>query len=136
MLAVVVRLEERHAKVEFEHYATYRPDIAGLRPAQLQNDFRGAVMARRDDGAVMLMVECGAAEIDQAYVCAFHSANVAVLQKRNNGKNDESRELKTVDIQLTFLALNVVVYSEFAKRIFSGFRSVCVSLLSCKNLTE
>lgn len=86
MLAVVVRLEERHAKVEFEHYATYRPDIAGLRPAQLQNDFRGAVMARRDDGAVMLMVECGAAEIDQAYVCAFHSANVAVLQKRNNGK--------------------------------------------------
>lgn len=90
MLSVVVGLEERHAKVQFEHYATYRPDVAGLRPAQLQDDFRGAVVARRNDGAVMLMVECGAAEIDQAYVCAFHAANVAVLQRMGKTMSHES----------------------------------------------
>jgi hypothetical protein len=51
MLAVVVRLEERDPQVQLEHDAADGPDVAGLRPAQLEDDFRRAVVPRGHDGA-------------------------------------------------------------------------------------
>ena len=53
----MTHLEERVSGVEFEHDAADAPHVARLRPAQLEDDFRCAVVARRHDRAVVLVVE-------------------------------------------------------------------------------
>jgi len=45
MLSVVVRLEQREPEVQLEHYTAYAPNITGLGPSQLQNNFRGSVVS-------------------------------------------------------------------------------------------
>ena len=47
MLEVVMRLEECIASKELDKDAAYAPDIAWKGPAELQNDFRSAIMSRR-----------------------------------------------------------------------------------------
>lgn len=136
MLSIVVCLKERNAQVQFKHDAANRPDITWLRPAQLENHFRCAIMTCRYNGAVMLVIEGCAAKINESNVGAFDATNFPILNKQKERKSpDESSTTCRLEISLTFRALNVVVKSELAKRIFSGFRSVCVSLLSCRNFT-
>lgn len=130
MLAIVVRLEECNAQVKLEHDAANRPHIARLRPTQLENHLRCAVMTCRYNGAVMLVVESCAAEVDESYVGAFDAADFPVLESEKKERDESSEKLCNKKKLLTFRALNVVVKSELAKRIFSGFRSVWVSLLS------
>lgn len=81
MLAVVVRLEQRNAEIKLKHDAPDGPNIARLRPSQLEDDFRRAVMSRRHDGAVMFVIERGAAEVDQPDVAALDAADLAVLKR-------------------------------------------------------
>ena len=50
-------LKECVSGVELEHDAPDAPHVARLRPAHLQDDFRCAVVTRRHDGAVMLVIE-------------------------------------------------------------------------------
>jgi hypothetical protein len=58
VLAVVFGLEQVVPEGQLE-------DIAGLRPAQLQDDLRRAVVLGRDDGRVVGVVRGGAAEVDE-----------------------------------------------------------------------
>lgn len=106
MLAIVVRLEQCDAQVQLEHdasaqsgtanailwtsstafvtpaqYSPNRPDVARLRPAQLQDHFGRPVMARRHDRAVMFVIERGAAKVDQSHVRALDTTHVATLQE-------------------------------------------------------
>jgi hypothetical protein len=80
MLSIVVRLEERNAQIELKHDATNRPDIARLRPAQLENHLWCAIMTCRYNSAVMLVIEGCAAEIDESDVGAFDATNFSILK--------------------------------------------------------
>ena len=73
-------LEECVAGVELEHDAADAPDVTRLRPAHLQYDFRRSIVARRHDGAVVLVVERRRAEVDELDVSAQHLFVVALLQ--------------------------------------------------------
>jgi hypothetical protein len=136
VLAIVVRLEESDAKVELKHDAADRPDIARLSPAKLQNDFGCAVVTRRDDGAVMLVVKCGTSKVNQANVGALDATDFAILESESRTGAVKLRNASPGVCLLTFLALNDVEKSESLNKMFSGFKSVCVSLFSCRNLTE
>jgi hypothetical protein len=83
MFAIVVRLKERNAKVELEHYASDGPYIARLRPTQLENDFWCSVVACRHNCAVMFMIKCRAAKINQTNVGVFDPTNIAILSENN-----------------------------------------------------
>ena len=65
MFAIVVRLKKGHTLEELVDDAAEGPDVARLRPAELEDDFRRAVVASRHHGRVMLMVERGRSEVDQ-----------------------------------------------------------------------
>lgn len=80
VFTIVVRLEERDAQIELEHDAADGPNVARLRPAQLQDDFRGSIMSRRDDRAVMLVIEGGASKVDEPSFGVFDAANLSVLE--------------------------------------------------------
>jgi hypothetical protein len=58
MLKVIVSLKERVASEELDNDTTYAPNVAGKAPAKLQNDLGGSVMSRRDNRAVILIIEC------------------------------------------------------------------------------
>ena len=58
-------LEEGEAQRQLEEDATDGPNIARLRPAKLKDHFGSTVMPSGHNGAVMLVVEGGTAEIDQ-----------------------------------------------------------------------
>uniref|UniRef100_A0A8W7PAS2 Uncharacterized protein n=1 Tax=Anopheles coluzzii TaxID=1518534 RepID=A0A8W7PAS2_ANOCL len=79
---VVVRLEQRDTQVQFVDDATDRPHVARLRPAQLEYHLRRPVVPRRDDRAVVLVIEDGVAEIDQPNVATVDVAQLAVLPRR------------------------------------------------------
>ena len=87
MFAVVVRLEQGDTEIELKEDATDGPNVAWLRPAQFENDFRRPIMARRDDRAVMFVIESGAAKIDQTHIGPFHSAVISLLRKKTIAKN-------------------------------------------------
>jgi hypothetical protein len=84
MLSIIVRLKECNAQVQLEHDAPNRPDIARLRPAQLENHLWCAVMTCRYNSAVMLVIEGRGAEVDESDVGAFDAANFAVLKMMRN----------------------------------------------------
>ena len=65
MFAIVVRLKKGHTLEELVDDAAEGPDVARLRPAELEDNFRRAVVASRHHGRVMLMVERGRSEVDQ-----------------------------------------------------------------------
>jgi len=77
VFGILVRLEEGDAERQLEDDAPDGPDVAGLRPAQLHDDLWGAVMPRRHNGGVVLVVEGGAAEIDQADLGIAHPSHFA-----------------------------------------------------------
>ena len=60
--------------VELKDDAADAPDVAGLRPAQLEDDLRGAVVARRHNRAVVLPVERRRAEVDQLHPASVGGA--------------------------------------------------------------
>lgn len=75
---IVVGLKESEASVELEYDAPDGPDVAGVRPAELKDDFGGAVVARRHDRRVVLVVEGRRAKIDQTCVGAANHTLVSV----------------------------------------------------------
>ena len=78
---VVVGLEQREAEVELEGNAADAPDVARLRPAQLEDDLGGAVVPRADHLGVVLPVKRGRAEVDQTDLGVLHLPHVLPLQK-------------------------------------------------------
>lgn len=80
VFAIVVCLEERNAQVKLEHDTANRPNIARLRPSQLQDDFRCSVVPCGHNRAVMLMVERGATKVNKPHVCTFDFTDFAILQ--------------------------------------------------------
>ena len=58
-------LEESVAREELHKYTPDTPDITGETPAQIQNDFGGAVMPGRHDGRVVFIIEGGGAKINE-----------------------------------------------------------------------
>ena len=81
VLPVVVGLEQREAEVELEGDAADAPDVAGLAPAQLEDDLGGAVVPRADHLGVVLPVKRGRAEVDQTDLGVLHLPHVLPLQK-------------------------------------------------------
>jgi len=79
VLAIVVRLEQGETEGELEQNAADGPDVAGLRPAELQDDLRGAVVPGGHDGAVVLVVEGGTPEVDEAYFRITNEPEVLLL---------------------------------------------------------
>ncbi len=86
MLRVVVRLKERESEIELEQNAADAPDVAGLRPAELENYLGRPVVSRRNDGRVMLPVECGRAEVDHSNARVLHYSFVSFLYFLNHRK--------------------------------------------------
>ena len=62
--------------VELEDDAADAPDVAGLRPAQLEDDLRGAVVPRRHHRAVVLPVERRRTEVDQFHPIVVGTARI------------------------------------------------------------
>lgn len=58
MLEIVVCLEQGIAGVELDQNTADAPNVARKAPTQVENDFWGAVVARRDNGGVVLVIEC------------------------------------------------------------------------------
>lgn len=83
VLAIVMRLEERDAQIELEHDAADGPNVTRLRPAKFQDDFRGSIMSRRDDRAVMFVIKGGASEVDEPSFGVFDAANLSVLEREH-----------------------------------------------------
>lgn len=79
MLSVVMGLEEGEADVVLEDDTAYAPHVARLRPAQLQDDLWGSVVASGDDGAMVLMVKGGTAKVHHPHGCALHTALISLL---------------------------------------------------------
>ena len=71
-----VYLKKSDASGEFEDDASNGPDVAGGAPAQLEDDLGRAVVPRRDDGRVVLVVEGGAAKVDQSDLGVAEEAEV------------------------------------------------------------
>jgi hypothetical protein len=49
MFQVVVRLEQRIASEEFNQNATNAPYVAGIAPSEVEYDFGGTIVTRRDN---------------------------------------------------------------------------------------
>uniref|UniRef100_A0A8W7PSP0 Uncharacterized protein n=1 Tax=Anopheles coluzzii TaxID=1518534 RepID=A0A8W7PSP0_ANOCL len=58
----------------------------GLRPAELEDHFRCAIVPGGDDGAVVLVVKRGAAKIDQSNIGTVDAAHLAVLLRKRKGE--------------------------------------------------
>ena len=87
--------------VELEDDAADAPDVAGLRPAQLEDDLRRAVVPRRHHRAVVLPVERRRTEVDQLHPVvvgtARRSAVVCILPRlpalaRADKKRNKSKQ--------------------------------------------
>jgi hypothetical protein len=65
MFPIIMGLEERDAQVHFEHDAAHAPDVTGLTPSQLKNNFRSPVVSSRDNARVVLMIKCGRAKVNE-----------------------------------------------------------------------
>ena len=69
MLKIVMSLEKGVTGIEFNQDTANAPDVTGIAPAQVEDDFRCAVMPRRDDRRVILIVECRRAKVNQPNLC-------------------------------------------------------------------
>ena len=56
---------------ELNEDAADAPDVARVAPAEAQNDLRGSVVPRGDDGGVVVGVKGGAAEVDDFDLAGF-----------------------------------------------------------------
>lgn len=72
-------LKESEAGVELEDDATDGPYVAGVRPAELQDDFGRAVVPRRHDRRVVLVIKSRRAEIDQTRIRAANDTLISIL---------------------------------------------------------
>lgn len=69
MLEIVMSLEKSVTGKELDQDTANTPDVTGIAPAQVEDDFRSAVMPRRDDRRVILIIECGRAKVNQPDLC-------------------------------------------------------------------
>lgn len=112
------------------------------RHALTENNLRCAVVPGGDDCTVVFVVKSSAAKIHYPHRAALHHTLVPLLKKT---RHDHFKKVQTDMHQLkknltkknsahslTFSTLYDMVKSELTKRIFSGFKSVWVSLLSCR----
>ena len=80
MFQVVVRLEGGLPGEELEEDAPHAPEIARVRPAQPKHNFRRAVVPRRDDGGVVIVLIGCAAQVNDNNVFALDHAGAVVLR--------------------------------------------------------
>ena len=85
MLPVVVGLEQGEAEVELEGDAADAPDVTRLTPAQLQDHLRSSVVSRAHHLAVVLPVEGGGPEVNQADLRVLYLPHVLPLQHQVSG---------------------------------------------------
>lgn len=62
-------LEEGVAGIELDQDTADAPDVTGIAPAQVEYDFRCAIVPSRDDRRVILIVEGGRAKVNQPDFC-------------------------------------------------------------------
>ena len=68
MLQVIVGLKQGVTGEELHKDAADTPYIAGKAPAQVQNDFRSAIMPSANDGTMVFVIKGCGAKVDQADV--------------------------------------------------------------------
>jgi len=66
VLEVLVRLEQGLARKELDEDAPDGPDVARVGPPEAEDDLGRTIVARRDDRRVVLLIERGRAEVDEA----------------------------------------------------------------------
>lgn len=84
-------------------------------------------MSRRNDGAVVFVVESGAAEINQAHIRPLDSSVIPFLLDKKGNKTlslQIESDGRTVLRARTFFGLYEMSKSESTNRMFSGLRSV------------
>jgi hypothetical protein len=64
VLKVIMCLKESVASEELDQNAANAPNIAGEAPAEVEYDFWSTIVAGRDDGRVIFVIERGGTEID------------------------------------------------------------------------
>lgn len=65
MLEIIVRLEEGVAGEELHQDTPNTPDVTRKAPAEIEDDFRGSIMAGGHNGRVILLVKRGRAKVDK-----------------------------------------------------------------------
>lgn len=107
---VVVRLEQCHALVQLEQDAADAPDVARMAPAELENHLGSAIVTRRHNRAVVLVVERRRAKVDQPNRGVFDFSKFFSLlggEKQKQHVNHSRR--KIVNKHMTNLARNLNV---------------------------
>ena len=79
MLQVIVSLEKRIAREEFDQDAANAPDVAWERPAESENDLWCAVVASRNDRGVVLVLEGSRSEINETNLSVEQDLSLACL---------------------------------------------------------
>lgn len=61
-----MRLEEGVASEELDQYTSDTPYVTREAPAKVEDNLRGSVMSRRDDGRVVLVLKSSRAKVDKS----------------------------------------------------------------------
>lgn len=72
-------LEEGVAGKELDQNAADAPDVARVGPAETEDNLRGSVVARRDDGGVILILKGGGAKVNQPHLGIEQDPSLAGL---------------------------------------------------------
>lgn len=83
-------LEEGFAGEELDENAADREHVARVRPAEAKNNLGRAVMSGRDDGRMILPLECRRAKVDQSDVGVVQYQLLLVRR----GLNDNTMEAR------------------------------------------
>ena len=66
MLKIVMCLEQCVPSEELNEDATNAPDVTGVAPAKVQDDFRRSIVSSGNNRGMVLVIERGRSEIDQS----------------------------------------------------------------------
>lgn len=77
MLQILVGWKQHLARHELDQNASQRPNVARKAPPAAQNDLRGSIVARRDNGRVMITLKRSGSKINQHNLRRVGNANAA-----------------------------------------------------------
>lgn len=83
-------LEEGIAGEELNQDTAYAPDVAGERPAQVEDDLRSSVVTGRYDRRVVLIIECGRAKVDETNFAVQKNSPLPGSPRSRSGRRGNS----------------------------------------------